>query len=104
MQDLIVDTLIVEEDRPEHIAKHNVTIEEVEEVLTSEYIYKAGKPERWIVIGKTKKQKLLTIILGKRPRRNTYGLITAYEASRQERNFYNRNAALGGERDENKKS
>ena len=104
MHDLIIETLIVEEDRSEHIAKHNVSIEEIEEVLSSDYVYKPGKPERWIIIGKTKRQKLLTIILGERPEKNTFGLVTAYPASRQERNFYNKYAILGGEKDEDKKN
>ena len=32
--DLVIDELIVEEDRPEHIAKHGVEVTEVLEVLT----------------------------------------------------------------------
>jgi hypothetical protein len=34
VKDVIVDTLIIEEDRPDHIAKHNIIIDEVLEVLT----------------------------------------------------------------------
>ena len=32
VKDVIVDTLIIEEDRPAHIAKHNIIIDEVLEV------------------------------------------------------------------------
>jgi single stranded DNA-binding protein len=35
VKEIIVDTLIIEEDRPAHIAKHNIIIDEVLEVLTS---------------------------------------------------------------------
>jgi hypothetical protein len=36
--DVVIDDLIVEDDRPEHIAKHNVTIAEVLEVVAGDYL------------------------------------------------------------------
>jgi hypothetical protein len=64
VKDVIVDTLIIEEDRPAHIAKHNIIIGEVLEVLTGNYVYIAGRENRWLVIGKTAKKVFLTIVLG----------------------------------------
>lgn len=38
-KDLIIEELIVEEDRPNHIAKHNVMIEEILEVIEGNYLF-----------------------------------------------------------------
>ena len=96
VKDVIVETLIIEEDRPDHIAKHNIIIDEVLEVLAGDYVYIAGRENRWLIIGKTAKKVFLTIVLGERPKQNTYGLITARPARRQERSFYIEYARQGG--------
>src|SRR5918994_5522408 len=85
VKDVIVEPLIIEEDRPDHIAKHNIIIDDVLEVLTGDYVYIAGRENRWLIIGKTVKKVFLTIVLGERPEENTYGLITARPARRKER-------------------
>ena len=87
VKEVIVETLTIEEDRPAHIAKHNIIIDEVLEVLTSDYVYIAGRENRWLIIGKTDRKAFLTIVLGERPEKNIYGLITARPARRKERNF-----------------
>ena len=105
VKDVIVETLIIEEDRPDHIAKHNIIIDEVLEVLTGDYVYIAGRENRWLIIGKTAREVFLTIVLGERLEENTYGLITARPARRAERSFYNEYLTqVGGENDENKAS
>ena len=106
VKDVIVETLIIEEDRPDHIAKHNIIIDEVLEVLTDDYVYIAGRENRWLIIGKTARKVFLTIVIGERPEKNTYGLITARAARRKERSFYIEYNAQGGgeEEDENKAS
>jgi len=96
VKEVIVDTLIIEEDRPAHIAKHNIIIDEVLEVLTGDYVYFAGRENRWLIIGKTAGNVFLTIVLGARPEKNTYGLITARPARRKERSFYIEYARQGG--------
>ena len=83
-----IERLIVEEDRPVHVSKHKVTIEEVLEVISKDYVYVKAKHGRWQLIGKTKKKRFLAIILGERSEKNTYGLVTARPASRKERSFY----------------
>lgn len=56
------------------------------------------------LIGKTKKNRFLTIIVGKRAEKNTYGLITGRPASREERNFYKElEETQGGEQNDKKK-
>ena len=105
VKEVIVETLIIEEDRPDHIAKHNIIIDEVLEVLTGDYVYIAGRENRWLIIGKTARKVFLTIVLGERTEDNTYGLITARSARRQERSFYMEYITQGGgEEDENKAS
>lgn len=88
VKDLIVATLVIEEDRPAHIAKHQVSIDEVVEVLTGDYVYFPGRENRWLVIGTTETHRVLTIVLGERPDPNTYGLVTARSADKKERRLY----------------
>ena len=86
--DVKIDDLVIEKDRSEHIAKHKVTIKEVKEVVSGDYVYIKGKSSRWLLIGKTKKRRFLTVVVGEREEANTYGLITARPSSREERSFY----------------
>lgn len=95
-----IEELIVEEDRPEHIAKHKVKVEEVGEVLSGEYVWVKAKLDRWKVIGKTKRARFLAIIVGKRHKKGIYGLVTARPAKREERDFYYEfTLQLGGAKD-----
>ena len=97
--DIIIDELIIEEGRPEHIAKHKVTIEEVIEVITKDYVYIEGKYKRWLLIGKTKKNRFITLVVGARREKNIYGLVTARPSSREERSFYKEfTEQIGGEK------
>ena len=86
--DVKIDDLVIAKDRSEHIAKHKVTITEAKEVVTGDYVYIKGKLGRWLLIGKTKKRRFLTVVVGEREKANTYGLITARPSSREERSFY----------------
>lgn len=66
MDDIIIDELIYEDDRPAHIARHGVAIDEVIEVLLGNYVYIKQPSERLMLIGITAKDKYLTVILGQR--------------------------------------
>lgn len=96
--DLVVKVLIIDEHRIAHIARHQVAIDEVQEVVSGDYVFIEGREGRWLLIGKTKTGRLLTVIVGERSQEDTYGLVTARPASREERSFY-REMALeqGGE-------
>lgn len=96
-KDLIIDILIIEADREEHIAKHNIIIDEVLEVISGDYIFIKGKLERWLLIGKTKKERFLTIVVGEREKKNTYGFITARPTRKDEKSFYQEFILEGGE-------
>ncbi len=86
--DLVINNLIVHEHRIEHIARHQVTIEEVLEVVSGDYVCIRGCQDRWLLIGKTNQGRFLTVIIGERAQENVYGLVTARPARRQERNLY----------------
>lgn len=86
--DVKIDELIIEEDRPKHIARHKVKVDEVLEIVSGEYVYIQGKENRWLLIGKTKKSRFLTIVVGERKGENVYGLVTARSSSKEERSFY----------------
>jgi uncharacterized DUF497 family protein len=88
VKDIIVDILIIEEGREAHIAKHNVTIDEVLEVLIGDYVFIAGRDERWLLIGQTETKRYLTVVVGQRPEPHTFGLVTARPSRRKERSFY----------------
>lgn len=75
-------------NRPAHIVKHNVKIEEVLEIVSGDYLFIDGKLGRWLLIGKTKKKRFLTVVVGEREQKNTYGLVTARSSSKEDRSFY----------------
>ncbi len=99
--DLVVETLVVDEHRVDHIARHGVSLDEVVEVVSGDYVYIRGRGDRWLLIGKTEQARFLTVVVGERPGRNTYGLVTARPSSREERSLY-RELALeqGGQEDD----
>ena len=99
-RDLIVKKLIIEAGREEHISKHNVTIDEILEIISSDYVYIQGKFERWLLIGKTKKERFLTIVVGERIEKNTYGLVTTRPSRNEEKSFYKEFILEGGDEDE----
>lgn len=86
--DTIVEELIIEEDRPEHIAQHNVSVDEVLEVVFGDYAMGVGKEGRVLITGKTSNSRLITVIVGQRRGINKYGLITARDAKKKEKVLY----------------
>lgn len=94
--DLEIGKLIIEVDREEHIAKHNVLINEALEIISGDYVYIKGKFERWLLIGKTKKKRFLTIVVGERREKNVFGLVSARPSRRDEKSFYDEYTLQGG--------
>lgn len=93
---LEIEILIIEPDREEHITKHAVTIDEVLEVVSGDYIYIKGKLERLLLIGKTKKERWLTIVIGERAKKNVFGFITARPSRKEEKSFFQEFTLQGG--------
>jgi len=78
-----IEELIWDEWNVEHIRKHDVSIIEVEE--TCSLIIKTYKSyqSRLIILGKTKNNRLLTIVLMKKDKKNYY-VVTARDMSQKE--------------------
>lgn len=94
--DIIIEELLIEDDRESHIAKHDVSIKEVLGVIERDYVFIQGKHERWILIGITKRRRMLSIVIGARSKKNVYGLVTARPASKKEKSFYKEFKELQG--------
>lgn len=76
--------LIWDDWNVEHIALHEVTPKEVEEVLNGQPFWSKTYGDRYRVIGQTTQERFLTIILAPKDT-NTFYPVTARPASRKER-------------------
>mgnify|MGYP001611067406 FL=1 len=94
--DIVIEELIINKDRLEHIAKHDVREAEVKEIIEGNYTYIQGKLGRWILIGKTKKGRILAVVVGARERKGVYGLVTARSVNKEERSFYDEFEKVAG--------
>ena len=79
--------LVFEPDRPEHIARHGVTIDEVFEVAEGRYVRTKMGAGRTRLIGRTSAGRYLMVLVGQRAGR-VHGLITARDATLQERRLF----------------
>jgi len=71
-----------------HIAHHQVTPEEVEEVCHGDPVVQKGKKGRVLVFGPTGSRRMLTIVLDPEDGPGVYDPVTARPASRRERAIY----------------
>lgn len=71
-----------------HIARHDVIPDEVEEVAHNDPLVQQGKKGRLLIIGFTKKQRPLTVILDPEELEGVYYPVTAHTASRSERKIF----------------
>lgn len=82
---VVVSGLIWDDWNREHIARHRVTVEEVEEVCHGKYKVVESYRKRLLLLGKTSKGRLLAIVLSPEDRDlrlyegNLYYPITAFE-------------------------
>ena len=85
-----VSEFIVEGDRPDHVARHGVVIEEVEEVVFEprNFIIKV-REGRYRMIGQTREGRFIAVFLARRAA-GVYALVTARPASERERRSYRR--------------
>lgn len=81
---IVIERLAYEDDRPAHIARHDVTIAEVFEVINGDYLTFA-KLDRYMIVGQTAGGRFLAVVVGNRDQPGTYGLVTARTARRDER-------------------
>ena len=82
----------------EHIAKHGITREQVEEAIAGDTVARATRKNRVLVLGPTQAGRLLAVVLGPVPDEpGAYYTFSARPASRQERRYYREQHEKGGD-------
>lgn len=71
-----------------HIARHGVTPQEVEEIYYGKPITNRTYKGRILVVGSTRKSRVLTVILAPTAEEQVYYVVTARPADRKERRNY----------------
>ena len=80
--------LIWDEWNREHIKKHGVSKKEVNQAFKAKEVVIESYKDRLIVVGKTNKSRLLTIVLSFEKQENAY-VVSARDSSKKERKIYN---------------
>lgn len=86
---LHIDRLYWDDWNREHIAKHQVVPEEVEEVVASHPVVRGTYKQRFQLLGPTLSGRMLSVIVGAVPAEpGVYYVISARPASRKERHYH----------------
>lgn len=91
MVKLKIKKLIWDEWNTNHIKKHHVAPKEIKQVLKSKAITLKSYKNRFLILGKTKKKRLLTMVLALE-KKGKYYLVTARPMSKKERRYYEKNS------------
>lgn len=86
-----IENISWDQDTVDHIARHSVTPEEVEEVLFNEIdlpLIMRGRENRYLVYGKTDGGRPLLVVWAFKNRKTK--IITARDLNKKEKQFYNR--------------
>lgn len=83
---LTVEEVIWDEFNVSHIAEHNVSVGEVEEICSGKIEAYLGHSNRYMVIGKTKAGRILSVVLAQK-RDGVFYPVTARDAGRKERGW-----------------
>jgi len=86
---MIIGKLIWDEWNIEHIARHSVEPEEVEEVCRSKNLFTKGRSGSYKMVGQTENGRYLTIILSLRPKGNFYPFSARDADDKERRRFKN---------------
>lgn len=97
MQKITIKKLIWDEQNTSHIARHKVTPAEVEEVCMGDRIERQGFEQRAFLIGKTRRGRFLSVVLGRTDQADMYRPITAFDASKASIKDYMDEKNRGGE-------
>lgn len=90
------EQLIWDEWNGTHIAKHEVTRLEVEQVFVNDHTVRQTYGNRLLVLGMTEQERVLAVILHPKPE-NRYYVVSARPANRQERRDFQQELNEGGE-------
>jgi uncharacterized DUF497 family protein len=85
---MIINGLIWDIWNIQHITAHGVTTDEVEEVLGNPYVELRGRFGRHILIGKTDTGRFLRVIIGQIQDNDIHYVISAFDASKENKNLY----------------
>jgi len=80
---------VIEPGREDHIARHHVSVAEVEEVIFSAPFIRKARQGRYHIIGRTQAGRYLAVFVAPRGQ-GVYGLVTARDADDAERRAYMR--------------
>jgi len=83
-----LNELIWDDFNSKHILKHKVTKIEVNEACQNNKLILLAKNNRILLIGKTKTNRILSVVLGK-VSTGKYYVVTARDSSRKERKIIN---------------
>lgn len=83
-----VKQLVWDEWNITHIARHEVIPEEVEEICHSDALVQQGHRGRLLIIGLTRGNKMITVIIDPEPEKGVYYVVTARSSSKRERKIY----------------
>jgi hypothetical protein len=86
-----IENISWDQDTVDHIARHSITPEEVEEVLFNEIdlpLIMRGKEGRYLAYGRTDGGRLLLVVWAFKNRKTK--IITARDLNIKEKQFYNR--------------
>jgi len=83
MTEIKIEQIVWDEWNVKHINKHNVTQEEVEEVVTTIITHKKGYSGRVLLIGRTG-TRIVSVVV-KRDRTGIYYVVTARDADEKEK-------------------
>lgn len=84
-----IDDFIIEDGREEHIARHHVTLDEVDNIVYGRHVHQHLERELYSITGRTDAGRFLTVIIAHRSR-HVFALVTARDADRVERSHYRR--------------
>ena len=90
---LFIRRLIWDAGNVAHIARHDVSQEEVEEVCEGEFIHRETYKGRLLIIGPTQTGRILAIVLAPEGE-DVYYVVTARPADRRERRDYGRDKGV----------
>ena len=85
---MIINSFDWDEINTEHIARHDVTPDEVEEVFDQRYLLFRTRDERYLAIGKSYDGRFVTVIFEKI--KDGIRVVTARDTDYKERKLYKR--------------
>ncbi|MGH2617309.1 MAG: BrnT family toxin [Thermomicrobiales bacterium] len=93
-----IERLDWDEWNSEHLAKHGVTREEVEDAIKADTVARATYKERFLVLGPTRAGRILAVVIGPVPGQpGAFYTFSARPASRTERRHYHDHDAKGSD-------